>query len=117
VSLDPGFLADSVVGVQLTRQVPEMLAGVIEIDDLNRAGEVDIGQIPNPFGSVADDNLLLRAAPSAVPGFPTEASAELFGDLDGSGIGGRIGIANRETFFVMRRLSEYASQFQVRGVL
>jgi hypothetical protein len=57
---------------------------------------------------------LFRAAPSAVPGLQIKAPAELFGGLHGSGAGSRIRIANREAFFVMRGLSEYASQLTSR---
>ena len=31
------------------RQLPQVLPGVIEIDDLNRTQEVLIGKIPDPF--------------------------------------------------------------------
>jgi len=44
-----------------------MLRPVIEIDNLHRARKVYIRQIPNPFGSVAHEDLLFRAAPAAVP--------------------------------------------------
>ena len=73
----PAFLLGLLVRIQLARQFPEVLAGVIEIDDLNRAGEVLIGNIPDPFGSIADDDLLFGAAPTALPGFQIEALAKL----------------------------------------
>ena len=40
VELHPGFLLSFVVGVQLARQVPQMLASVVEIDNLHGAGKV-----------------------------------------------------------------------------
>jgi hypothetical protein len=52
VFFDPSLLHDGVIGVQLTRQFPPVLAGVIEINDLNCAREVQIGKIPDPFGAV-----------------------------------------------------------------
>jgi len=52
VFLHPSLLQDGVIGVQLTRQLPQVLAGVIEIDDLNCAREVQIGKIPDPFGAI-----------------------------------------------------------------
>ena len=59
---------------------------MLEIDDLDRAGKMLLCQIPDPFGPVADDDLLLRAIPATLPGFQIEALAKLFGDLDrGSG--------------------------------
>jgi hypothetical protein len=42
------------------------LAGVIEIDNLNRVREVQIGKIPDPFGAVADRDFLYRAAAAAL---------------------------------------------------
>src|ERR1019366_4236225 len=44
----PAFLLSLLVGKQFAGQFPEVLSGVIEIDDLNRAGEVLIGNIPDP---------------------------------------------------------------------
>jgi hypothetical protein len=44
---------------------------MMEIDDLDRAGKMLFDQVPDPFGSIADDDFLLRAAPnraSALPG-------------------------------------------------
>ena len=71
---------------------------MIQIDDLNRAGKLQIGQIPDPFGSVAEGNLLCRAAPAAIPGFQINAFAKLVGGLDGTGIGSGIRVAYRITF-------------------
>src|ERR1039457_411156 len=66
----PAFLLSLLVGEQLAGQFPEVLAGVIKIDDLNRAGEVLIGNIPDPFRSIAYDDLLFGAAPTALSGQP-----------------------------------------------
>src|ERR1700692_3672965 len=106
MDFDPGFLADGVVGAQLARQVPEMLASVIEIDDLHGAGEVLVGQIPYPFGSVTHDNFLCRAAPATVPGFQIDALSKLFGSFDGSCISSRIRISNGIAFFIPGSLGE-----------
>jgi len=59
---------------------PTGLLQVKEIDDLDRAGKMQIGQIPDPFGSITHDNFLWCAAPATVPGFqigqdPPEALA------------------------------------------
>jgi len=51
---------------------------VIEIDDLHRAGEMLFGQVPDPFGSIAHDHLLFRAAPAALSGFPVDAPSKFF---------------------------------------
>jgi len=49
-----------------------MLAGVEEIDDLDRAWKVLIGEIPDPNGTISDHDFLLRAAPTTPPGFVVE---------------------------------------------
>ena len=36
-----------------------MLAGVVDVDDLDRVGEVDLAQIPDPCRAVADHDLAL----------------------------------------------------------
>ena len=69
-----------------------------------------LGQIPDPFGAVADDDLLLGAAPAAFPGLDVEPLAELLGVLDGAGVGGGIGVANGIAFFVPRGLREHAAE-------
>jgi len=69
----PAFLLSLLVGIQFAGQFPEVLAGVIKIDDLNRAGEVLIGNIPDPLRSIADDDLLFGAAPTALADFQIEA--------------------------------------------
>ena len=65
----PAFLLSLLVGKQFAGQFPEVLSGVIEIDDLNRAGEVLLGNIPDPFRSIAYDDLLLGTVPTALAGF------------------------------------------------
>ena len=52
VFLHPSLLHDGVIGVQLTRQLLQVLAGVIEVDNLNRTREVQISKIPDPFDAV-----------------------------------------------------------------
>jgi hypothetical protein len=85
-----------------------MLTRVIEIDDLNRAGKMLVGEIPDPFGAVADD-YLCRTAPAAVPGFQIDSFAKLPGCFYSAGVGGRVGIADGTTFGVPLRLRENAS--------
>src|SRR5258708_12912838 len=87
-----------------------MLAGVVEIDNLNGVGKMQGHQMPNPFGAVADHDLLACAAPAASAGFRIDAPAKLFRTLDGSGIRGGIGIADWLAFLIPRRLGEHASQ-------
>src|SRR5258708_25445064 len=85
-----------------------MLARVIEIDDLDRAGKVLLGQIPDPLGPIAHDDLLLCAAPAALPSFHIKPFAKLIGGFDGARVGGRIPIAGGVAFPVPRNLGEHA---------
>ena len=99
-----------VQGEQLAGQIPQVLASVKEIDNLNRAGEVLRGDVPDPFGSVADRHFLSRPAPAAIPGFQIEPLSELFSRFDGAGIGGRVRVADGVTFRVPFGLGKHASQ-------
>src|SRR5580658_6894408 len=101
-----GFL----VRVQFAPQVPQVLARVKQIDDLNCAGEVLIGKVPNPFGSIADHDRLFGAAQTASPDLRIEALAKLFGCFNRADISGRIGIADSKALFIPSRLREHASQ-------
>src|SRR6266849_9846698 len=69
-----------------------------------------LSKIPDPFGPIAHDDLLSRAAPAALPGFQVDAFAKLFGGLDGAGVGGGIRIADGVALFVPGGLGEGTSQ-------
>src|SRR5260370_17584383 len=88
-----------------------MLAGVVEIDNLRDARKVQVDKIPNPFGAVANHDLLKCATPATSPSFRIDSPAKLFRTLDGSGIRGGIGIADCIAFLIPLRLAEDASQF------
>ena len=88
-----------------------MFARVKVIDNLNCAGEVLVGEIPDPLGAIADNDLPFRAAPAPVPSVQVKAFAELFGRLNCAHVGGRIGVADGETFFIAPGLREHASKF------
>ncbi len=61
VAQNPLLLAWDIAGVHKSRHFPEVLPCMEQIDDLNSAGKVLIGIVPDPFGSVSDDNLLVGA--------------------------------------------------------
>src|SRR5271157_5793515 len=91
-----------------------MLPGMIKIHNLNGAGKVLVGQIPDPHGSVPDDHLKLGPLPSSAPGFAIDAVAELFGGFDGAHIGSGIGVADGPSFVVHGCLSEHATSLHSR---
>ena len=71
-----------------------MLPGMIQIHDLNGAGKVLVGQIPDPDGSVSKDHFDRGPLPASAPGLGIDAEAELFGGFDGSYIGGGVRVAD-----------------------
>ncbi len=86
-------------------ELPQVLPRVMQIDDLHRARRVLLGKIPDPFGTIAQDHLLSRAAPTALPGFHVDPLAKLFGHLDGAVVGGGNRIADIDAGYFVRRSS------------
>jgi hypothetical protein len=72
-----------------------VLAGVVEIDDLNGAGKVVIGEIPDPDRAVGKRHFPFRPAPTAAPSFGVDAETEVLSRLDCPGIRGGALIAHR----------------------
>src|SRR5690242_15435194 len=87
-----------------------MLPGMIQIHDLNGAGEVLVGQIPDPDGPVSNDHFDRGPLPTSAPSLRIEAEAELFGGFDGSYIGGGIRFADGPAFLVHGGLREHAAE-------
>src|SRR5437016_6730147 len=87
-----------------------MLARVIQINNLHRARKMLLSKIPDPFGPIAYDHLLFRAAPAAFPGFHVNSLSKLLGGLDGAGVGSGVRIADRVALLVPGGLGEDASQ-------
>jgi hypothetical protein len=75
----PTLLIGLVVGMQLAGQLPQVLARVKQIDNLYCAGEMLIGNVPDPFGAIAEDDFLFRAAPPPFPGLQIEPLAKCVG--------------------------------------
>jgi hypothetical protein len=109
VHLHPGFLFCLIIRVQLAGYLPEMLAGVVEIDDVNGAWKVQFSNIPDPLGAVADDHLQQRAAPPASGSFGIDSPAKFFCCFDRSRVGGGIRVADGIALLIPRGLGEYAA--------
>ena len=112
----PAFLLSLLVGKQFAGQFPEVLSGVIKIDDLNRAWEVLIGNMPDPFRSIAYDDLLFGAVPTALAAFQIEAQTKLLRRFNRTNVGSRAGIAEGKAFLIACRLRKHASQLGLPGV-
>jgi hypothetical protein len=102
--------------VQFARQIPEVLASVKKVDDLNGSGEVLVGDIPDPFGPVSEDYLGFGAFPAAIPGFEVTPGAELARRFNGGDISSRVRIADGVPVFVPRSLGENGTDFHLAGV-
>src|ERR1043166_9448657 len=87
-----------------------MLTRVVEVDNLDRTGKMEPGQVPDPLGAVAQDDFLCGATPAAFPSFQVEPFAKLLSGFDGPGVGSGMTIPNGEAFLVPGSLGEHATQ-------
>src|SRR5512138_1901667 len=76
---DPAVPTFGVDGKQQACQLPQVLACMEQIDDLNGSGKMLSGEVPDPSGAVANNDLLVGAAPAAFPRLDVESPAELLG--------------------------------------
>src|ERR1022692_4804883 len=102
--------------MQPARDIPQVLASMVQIDDLGRTREMQVGVIPDPFGAVAHDDFLCRTVPAAIVYFPVEAFAKRLGVLNGSRVSSGIGIADRVSLLVPGGLGEDAAELDFPGV-
>src|SRR5271156_131766 len=96
-----------------------MLPGMIEIDDLHRAGKVQAGLIPDPDGPVSDDDFGDGPLPTSAPGLGVDAETKLVGRFDGPHIGGGIRIADGPSLVIDGGLGVYRAElaFACAGAL
>ena len=87
-----------------------------DVDDLNSAGEVIAGKVPDPFGAVSDHDLLLSTLPAAIPGFQIESRSKLTCRFDGGDIGRRVRVADGIAFLIPRGLGKDASDLCLAGM-
>ena len=77
-----------------------MLAGMIEVDDLDGIVKVFIRNVPDPWCSISEDNDPLSALQAAAHRFSINAWPELFGGFDRSHIRGGVFIASRPSLII-----------------
>src|ERR1700686_3674699 len=88
-----------------------MLPGMIQIHDLNGAGKVLVGEIPDPDGPISQDHFDGGPLPTSAPSLRIDAEAELFGGFDGSYVGGGVRVSDGPAFLVHGGLREHAAEF------
>src|SRR5450756_3175193 len=72
----------------------------IQIHDLNGAGEVLVGQIPDPGGPISKDHSDRGPLPASAPSLRIDAEAKLFGGFDGCYVGSGVRVADGPAFLV-----------------
>jgi len=87
-------------------QLDQVLAGVVEIDDVDSTGEVGLDDVPDPFAAIGDDDDTPGVEQSAPDRLGVDASLKLFGRLDGADEAGGGRIANGPAFFGKAGLGE-----------
>src|ERR1039458_873965 len=93
-----------------------MLTSVVEVDDLNGARKVLLGEIPDPHRAIADHYFLVGPTPAAPPSFVVQLEAELLGVLDGSNIRSGLLVTHRAAVPVGGGLREHAAEFDLARV-
>ena len=101
-------------GEQLA-EVVQVLAGVVQIDDLGGFGEVLAGQVPDPVRAVAQDGQLADVAGAAAAGLGGHQGPEPGGGREGGQVGGGVRVADRVTVLIDPGLGEHAGQFHLAG--
>jgi len=96
-------------------QVPETLAGLIAIDDLNRTWQVLIGNIPDPVRAITHDNSDAGLVPASMVGLGIHAEPKLFRGLDPANIGGGTLVTDRSALIIDISLSKHAAQLAFPG--
>src|SRR5260370_40823579 len=82
---------------------------MIEIDDLDGSGKMQVGLIPDPDGSVSEDHFEHGPLPTSAPSLRVHAKTERLGGLDGSHVGGGIRVADGPPFLVHQGLCKHAA--------
>jgi hypothetical protein len=97
-------------------EVVQVLAGVVEVDDLGGLGEACGGQGPDPFRAVADDGELADVPRAAADGLGGDERAELLGGLEAGQVAGGTFVLDRAAVRVTAALGEQAGELDLAGV-
>ncbi len=99
---DPSALSSLVQRIETAGNIAKVLAGMIGVDDLDRVRKMLTGDVPDPFGAVAQNDLGEGTAPASIPGFQIQALAELGGGFNGSGVGSGVRMPPRTSIGAIR---------------
>src|SRR5947209_6548921 len=88
-----------------------MLACVVEIHDLNRAGKMAVGKIPDPVRAIAHNHSHRGPVPAPMVGLRIDPEPEVFGSLNSADISGGTLIAHRPALIIDTGLRKHAAQF------
>src|ERR1700686_3768170 len=75
----PAFLRRRIMWIEQCGQIPQVLPGMIEIDNLHGTRKVLIGEIPDPDSTVANDDFGCGPLPASAPRFGVDGVAEFVG--------------------------------------
>jgi hypothetical protein len=86
-----------------------MFPCMVEIHDLNRAGKMPVGKIPDPVRAIAHDNADHGPVPAPMIGLRIDPEPELFSRLDSAHIGGGTLIARGSVLIVDSGLCKHTA--------
>src|ERR1035438_6685709 len=92
-----------------------MLPRMKEIDDLNCAWKMLIGDVPDPRSAIADDDFGCGPFPASAESFCVNAVAEFVGVFDSTGKAGGIRIANGPPFLIDGSLRKHGAELALAG--
>src|SRR5438105_1138130 len=88
-----------------------MLPGMIEIDDLHGARKMQLGLIPDPDGSISDNDFDNGPLPTSAPCLGIKAETKLVGAFDGPHIRCGIRVADGPSILIRSGLGVYGAEF------
>ena len=81
-------------------EVVDVLAGVVEVDDLGGGGEQLIGEVPDPDRAVAEDDELADVLCAAAAGLSVGELGEPGGGFEGGQVAGRARVTDRAAVLI-----------------
>ena len=94
----------------------DVLAGVVEVDDLGGGGKQLIGEVPDPDRPVAEDDELADVLAAAAAGFGVHELGEPGSGFEGGQVAGGARVTDRVAVVIGAGLGEQAGEFDLAGV-